>query len=117
MLNHNNEDTNIILSDSIKKLVNVYYDKETGTYKAELKKKVEIVNEPLSNAIHLIVEKGVLSKCNHLHEDKTEKYFADMHDYYNEIKEMKLQNFDFNILSMGMSGDFYQAILHKRAIR
>ena len=75
LLNHNNEDTNIILSDSIKKLVNVYYDKETGTYKAELKKKVEIVNEPLSNAIHLIVEKGVLSKCNHLHEDKTEKYF------------------------------------------
>ena len=75
LLNHNNEDTNIILSDSIKKLVNVYYDKETGTYKAELKKKVEIVNESLSNAIHLIVEKGVLSKCNHLHEDKTEKYF------------------------------------------
>ena len=38
MLNHNNEDTNIILSDSIKKLVNVYYDKETGAYKVELKK-------------------------------------------------------------------------------
>ncbi|MBR5442651.1 MAG: YggS family pyridoxal phosphate-dependent enzyme [Clostridia bacterium] len=41
-----------------------------------------------------------------------EKYFADMHDYYNEIKEMNLPNFDFDILSMGMSGDFYQAILH-----
>lgn len=41
-----------------------------------------------------------------------EKYFADMHDYYNEIKSMNLQNFDFEILSMGMSGDFYQAILH-----
>ena len=75
LLNHNNEDTNIILSDSIKKLVNVYYDKETGTYKVELKKKVEIVNEPLVNSSHIMMEKGVLSKCNHLHEDKTEKYF------------------------------------------
>ena len=41
-----------------------------------------------------------------------EKYFADMHDYYNEIKAMNFDNFDFSILSMGMSGDFYQAILH-----
>ena len=41
-----------------------------------------------------------------------ERYFADMHDYYNEIKSMKLDNFDFSILSMGMSGDYYQAILH-----
>ena len=41
-----------------------------------------------------------------------EKYFADMNDYYNEIKSMNFDNFDFSILSMGMSGDFYQAILH-----
>lgn len=41
-----------------------------------------------------------------------ERYFADMHDYYNEIKSMSFDNFDFEILSMGMSGDFYQAILH-----
>lgn len=41
-----------------------------------------------------------------------EKYFADMHDYFNEIKSMKLDNFDFNILSMGMSGDYKQAIIH-----
>jgi uncharacterized pyridoxal phosphate-containing UPF0001 family protein len=41
-----------------------------------------------------------------------ERYFSKMSDYYNEIKEKKFQNFDFNILSMGMSGDYKQAILH-----
>ena len=35
-----------------------------------------------------------------------ERYFSKMSDYYNEIKEKKFQNFDFNILSMGMSGDY-----------
>ena len=41
-----------------------------------------------------------------------EKYFSKMNDYYNEIKEKKFTNFDFEILSMGMSGDYKQAILH-----
>lgn len=41
-----------------------------------------------------------------------EKYFSKMNDYYNEIKEKDLLNFDFEILSMGMSGDYKQAILH-----
>lgn len=41
-----------------------------------------------------------------------ERYFSKMSDYYNEIKEKKFENFDFNILSMGMSGDYKQAILH-----
>ena len=41
-----------------------------------------------------------------------ERYFSKMSDYYNEIKEKKFQNFDFNILSMGMSGDYKQALLH-----
>ena len=41
-----------------------------------------------------------------------EKYFSKMNDYYNEIKGKNFSNFDFQILSMGMSGDFYQAILH-----
>lgn len=41
-----------------------------------------------------------------------EKYFSKMSDYYNEIKEKSFSNFDFQILSMGMSGDYKQAILH-----
>ncbi len=41
-----------------------------------------------------------------------EKYFDDMNGYFNEIKEMNLPNFNLNILSMGMSGDYKQAILH-----
>jgi uncharacterized pyridoxal phosphate-containing UPF0001 family protein len=35
-----------------------------------------------------------------------------MSDYYNEIKAGKYANFDFEILSMGMSGDYKEAIIH-----
>lgn len=41
-----------------------------------------------------------------------EKYFASMSDYYNEIKGKNYSNFDFQILSMGMSGDYKEAIIH-----
>ncbi len=41
-----------------------------------------------------------------------ERYFDRMADYYNEIKEGKYPNFDFEILSMGMSGDYKEAVLH-----
>ena len=41
-----------------------------------------------------------------------EKYFDRMNLYYNEIKEGNYPNFDFTILSMGMSGDYKEAVLH-----
>ncbi len=41
-----------------------------------------------------------------------EKYFDRMNLYYNEIKEGNYSNFDFEILSMGMSGDYKEAVLH-----
>ncbi len=41
-----------------------------------------------------------------------EKYFDKMNSYYNEIKEGKYANFNFEILSMGMSGDYKEAIIH-----
>ena len=41
-----------------------------------------------------------------------EKYFDRMSSYYNEIKEGNYPNFDFKILSMGMSGDYKEAVLH-----
>ncbi len=41
-----------------------------------------------------------------------EKYFDDMNSYFEEIKSMKLPNFNLNILSMGMSGDYIEAVLH-----
>ena len=41
-----------------------------------------------------------------------EKYFDNMNEYFNEIKNKKLFSEDFNILSMGMSGDYKEAILH-----
>ncbi len=43
---------------------------------------------------------------------KLEKYFEKMSNYYEEIKNGDYENFDFEILSMGMSGDYKEAILH-----
>lgn len=39
------------------------------------------------------------------------KYFEKIHSIYVDIKEKKLDNIDVKILSMGMSGDYEQAIL------
>ena len=39
------------------------------------------------------------------------KYFEKIHNIYVDIKEKKLDNIDMNILSMGMSGDYAEAIL------
>ena len=43
---------------------------------------------------------------------EAEKYFAAMSEFYNEIKSGNYRNFDFSILSMGMSGDYKEAIIH-----
>ena len=39
------------------------------------------------------------------------KYFEKIHNIYVDIREKKLDNITMNILSMGMSGDYSQAIL------
>ena len=41
-----------------------------------------------------------------------EKYFDRMNEYYNEIKSGSYSNFNFEVLSMGMSGDYKEAVLH-----
>lgn len=41
-----------------------------------------------------------------------EKYFESMNEYFNTIKTMKLPGFQMDILSMGMSGDYREAVLH-----
>ncbi len=48
--------------------------------------------------------------CESSHE--AEKYFDALSEFYNEIKEGSYKNFDFSILSMGMSGDYKEAIIH-----
>ncbi len=45
-------------------------------------------------------------------ECELEKYFELMQGYYYDLAAKKYTNFDFEILSMGMSGDYKQAILH-----
>ena len=44
-------------------------------------------------------------------EHKILKYFYNMHKLFIDISEKKLDNVSMNILSMGMSADFYEAIL------
>ncbi len=41
-----------------------------------------------------------------------ERYFDNMNNYFNIIKEKKFSNFNMKILSMGMSGDYREAVLH-----
>ena len=41
-----------------------------------------------------------------------EKYFEKMQRYYEDLKSKPFDNFDFQILSMGMSGDYREAVLH-----
>ena len=41
-----------------------------------------------------------------------EKYFDGMNEYFNEIKSKNLFGDDFHVLSMGMSGDYKEAVLH-----
>ncbi len=41
---------------------------------------------------------------------EAQRYFASMNEYYHSIKGKKFANFDFSILSMGMSGDYKAAI-------
>ncbi len=43
---------------------------------------------------------------------ESERYFQTMADYFEEVKGKKLNNFDMQILSMGMSGDYKEAVLH-----
>ena len=44
-------------------------------------------------------------------EHKILKYFNNMHKLFIDILEKKLDNIDMSILSMGMSADYYEAIL------
>lgn len=41
-----------------------------------------------------------------------EKHFSQMNEYYNELRSGNYPNFDLSILSMGMSGDYMEAIIH-----
>jgi hypothetical protein len=44
--------------------------------------------------------------------DEISKYFTNMHNMFLDISAKKLDNVSMDILSMGMSSDYYQAILH-----
>lgn len=83
-------------------------DSKTGFDKAEFEDSLNQISL-LSN----INVKGLMTIppiCDNSLE--LERYFDKMNSYYNEIKEGKFANFNFEILSMGMSGDYKEAILH-----
>lgn len=83
-------------------------DSKTGFDKVEFEESLSQISQ-LPN----LVVKGLMTIppiCENTLE--LEKYFERMSDYYNEIKEGNYPNFDFSVLSMGMSGDYKEAILH-----
>lgn len=83
-------------------------ESKTGFDKVEFTKSLETISE-LPN----ISVKGLMTIppiCDNTLE--LEKYFESMREYYEKIKTENYGNFDFRILSMGMSGDFKEAIRH-----
>ena len=83
-------------------------DSKTGFDKAEFEESLnQIALLPNIKVKGLMTIPPICEKTSDL-----EKYFDRMSSYYNEIKEGNYKNFDFEILSMGMSGDYKEAILH-----
>lgn len=83
-------------------------ENKTGFDKAVFDNSLDIISE-LPN----ILVKGIMTIppiCDNSLE--LEKYFDDMKERYEQIKQKKYKCFDFEILSMGMSGDYKEAILH-----
>lgn len=83
-------------------------ESKTGFNKTEFAQSLELISKMPNLSV-----KGLMTIppiCDNSLE--VEKYFENMREYYEKIKSQKLKNFDFQILSMGMSGDFKEAILH-----
>ena len=55
--------------------------------------------------------KGLMTLPPVCEANEARKYFAKMHDKFLEIKEKTIENVSMDILSMGMSADYEQAIL------
>ncbi len=83
-------------------------ESKTGFDKIEFMESLEAIS-----LLPNIIVKGIMTIPPICDNDlDLEKYFSKMSDYYNEIKDKGFSNFDFDILSMGMSGDYKQAVLH-----
>lgn len=83
-------------------------DSKTGFDKIEFEESLNLIS-----LLPNIKVKGLMTIppiCDNTLE--LEKYFDRMNSYYNEIKEGNYPNFKFEILSMGMSGDYKEAVLH-----
>lgn len=85
----------------------------------EEESKTGIAAEELDELIHQIIElpgikvKGLMTIPPICETDsELNEYFSKMHRIFIDIKAKKLDNTDISILSMGMSGDYEQAILN-----
>lgn len=82
-------------------------ENKSGVYPENLE---ELLNE--ISKIDGISVKGLMTIppiCDNKH--KISKYFNNMHNIFIDISEKKLDNISMTILSMGMSADYYEAIL------
>ncbi|MDE5995943.1 MAG: YggS family pyridoxal phosphate-dependent enzyme [Eubacterium sp.] len=75
-----------------------------------------IFAEMLLDAVYEMAElpgmkiKGLMSIPPICENDEARKYFAQMKQYFIDIKDKKIDNVDMEILSMGMSGDYEAAV-------
>lgn len=75
-----------------------------------------IFAETLIDSIYEMAElpgmkiKGMMTIPPICENDKARKYFAEMKQYFIDIKDKKIDNVDMEILSMGMSGDYEAAV-------
>ena len=82
-------------------------ENKSGVYPENLE---ELLNE--ISKIDGISVKGLMTIppiCDNKH--KISKYFNNMHNIFIDISQKKLDNISMTILSMGMSADYYEAIL------
>lgn len=83
-------------------------ESKTGFDKLEFMESLEAIS-----LLPNITVKGIMTIPPICDSDlELEKYFSKMSEYYQEIKDKNFSNFDFSVLSMGMSGDYKQAVLH-----
>ncbi len=80
--------------------------------------KTGIMTEMLDELLYQIIELPNIRVCGLMtippicdSNSELNKYFSKMHKIFIDIKDKKLDNTDISILSMGMSGDYEQAIL------
>lgn len=94
-------------------VANVLVEVNIGKEESKSGTELETLEELLCQISSLpnVKVKGLMTIPPICDENEVRKYFASMHKAFEDIKAKNIPNIDMQILSMGMSGDYEQAIL------